>query len=230
LSQNIIEERAYREKIQIFKDRFHAGEVLAEKLYDYANKMDVILLAIPAGGVPVGYTIAESLHISFDIVTVRKIQIPWNPEAGFGAVTWDGECLLNTSLMESLGLPEEVIDEAISYTKAVIKERVSKFRGNRLPLDLENQTVILVDDGLASGFTMLVAVKSIRKKKPKDIVIAVPTASRRAIELLASEVDTLVCLNIRSSPLFAVADAYITWYDLSDEEVIKLLNDAWNTT
>ena len=220
---NVLDEQAYREKVQVFKDRFHAGELLAKKLDKYTDTMNVLLLAIPAGGVPVGYQIAQILHVALDIIVVRKIQIPWNSEAGFGAVTWDGETVLNMPLVQQLSLSKEEIDEAIATTKQIVNERLAKFRGDTPLPDVKNKIVIVTDDGLASGYTMLVTVQSIRNQNPKAILIVVPTASRRAVELVAPKVDELVCLNIRSSPIFAVADAYLNWYDLSDEEVIELL-------
>jgi len=222
----IIEEPAYRERRFIFQDRFHAGKLLAEKLRNYATRGNTVLLAVPAGGVPVGYMIAKELGIPMDVIIVRKVQIPWNPEAGFGALTWDGETVLNETLIEHLGLTEKMIKESISKTLRVLRERIRKFRGDRPMPDFEGKVVILVDDGLASGFTMLAAARSIKKKEPHKIVVAVPTASAGSIELLSNEVDEIICLNIRSGPIFAVADAYRNWYDLTDEDVIDILEKA----
>jgi putative phosphoribosyl transferase len=157
---------------------------------------------------------------------VRKVQIPWSPEAGFGAVTWDGKIFLNEGLVEQLQhLTVEDIEDAIAETKRNIAERLQKFRGDKPLLNLRDKIVLLVDDGLASGFTMLVAARSVKESKPQKIVVAVPTASLGAIELLAAEVDEIACPNIRSAPMFAVAEAYENWYDLTDEEVQKILQD-----
>jgi predicted phosphoribosyltransferase len=222
----IIEESAYRECTCIFKDRFEAGKLLAEKLRKYAGKANVILLAVPAGGVPVGYVIAEELGIPMEVAIVRKVQIPWNTEAGFGALAWDGETVLNEHLTRDLGLTERIIEESISKTRAIIHDRLRKFRrGKPLP-NLRGKTVVLTDDGLASGFTMLAAVRSVKKMKVETIVVAVPTASVGAIKLVSAEVDEIVCLNIRSGPTFAVADAYKNWYDLTDEDVIEILEKS----
>jgi putative phosphoribosyl transferase len=222
----IIEEPAYRERTYIFKDRFQAGKLLAEKLRKYAPRGNVILLAVPAGGIPVGYVVAEELGIPMEVAVVRKVQIPWNTEAGFGALAWDGETVLNEHLIGNLGLTEKIIEESISETRAIIQERVRKFRQDKPLPNLEGKTVILTDDGLASGFTMLAAVRSVKKMKAESIVIAVPTASIGAIELLSAEVDEIVCLNIRSGPIFAVADAYENWYDLTDDDVIEVLEKS----
>ncbi len=222
----IVEEPSYRERTFVFRDRFHAGKILAEKLREYGGNRKAIVLAVPAGGVPVGYVVARELAVPMDVVVVRKVQIPWNPEAGFGAVTWDDEIVLNEGLVSDLGLTGKMIEESILKTRRIILNRIRRFRGDRPMPDLGGKTVILVDDGLASGFTMLAAARSVRKREPEKVVIAVPTASLRAVQLLRSEADEIVCLNIRSGPIFAVADAYRNWYDLSDEEVVKILGKA----
>jgi len=219
----IVEEPAYRERTFIFQDRFQAGKILAEKLRKYAGKENIILLAVPAGGVPVGYTVAKELGVTMDVIVVRKIQIPWNTEAGFGAITWDDEMILNENLIGHLDLTEEMIEKSILKTRKIILERLWKFRGDKPFPVLRGKIVMLIDDGLASGFTMLAAARSVRKKEPEMIVLAVPTASAAAVHLLSAEVDEIVCLNIRSGPVFAVADAYQNWYDLTDEDVIEIL-------
>ena len=223
MTAQIIEEPAFRERLQVFRDRFQAGILLTQKLRGYCSKEDVIVLAVPAGGVPVGYVVAKELGVPMDVVIVRKIQIPWNTEAGFGAITWDGETVLNEPLVAQLSLTKEEIAESISMTKKNIRERLRKFRQDKPMPQLRDKIMILVDDGLASGFTMLAAARSARKSKPKNVVVAVPTASLGAIELLEPEVDKIVCLNIMSGQSFAVADAYENWYDLTDEEVLKIL-------
>ncbi|MGA3296063.1 MAG: phosphoribosyltransferase family protein [Candidatus Bathyarchaeia archaeon] len=224
---NLIEDSAYRNRESVFKDRLHAGELLAGKLRPVVAEGNVQVLAIPAGGVPVGYVLAKKLNIPFDVVTVRKIQIPWNTEAGFGAVTWDGRPNLNEPLLAQLGLGAEVVEQCISRTRQMVHERNQRLRGGRPFPDLSGRTVILVDDGLASGFSMLAAAESIKTRRPRKIVVAVPTGSAHAIALLTSKVDELVCLNVRSGPVFAVADAYENWYDLSDDEVLEYLRRNW---
>jgi len=226
MTAKIVEEPTYRERTLVFRDRLHAGRLLANQLREHADKENVVLLALPAGGVPVGYVVAKELAVAMDVMIVRKIQIPWNTEAGFGAITWDGETVLNKPLIRQLGLAKVEIGESISQTRKIIEERLRKFRKGKPMPDMKDKVVILVDDGVASGFTMLAAARSARKRKPQKIIIAVPTASMGAIDLLAPEVDEIVCLNIRSGPVFAVADAYEKWYDISDEEVIKILESG----
>ncbi|MDH5795764.1 MAG: phosphoribosyltransferase family protein, partial [Candidatus Bathyarchaeota archaeon] len=117
MTAKIVEEPSYRERTFVFRDRFHAGKILAEKLQEYGGNRKVLVLAVPAGGVPVGYVVAREIAVPMDVVVVRKAQIPWNPEAGFGAVTWDGEIVLNESLLGSLGLTERMIEESIMKTR-----------------------------------------------------------------------------------------------------------------
>jgi len=229
MASNVIDEPAYRDRRYVFKDRLHAGELLASKLRSYVNKAGVQLLAIPAGGVPVGCMVAKRLGVPLDVVVVRKVQIPWNPEAGFGAVAWDGTVILNEPLVRQLGLTTELVQWCVSKTQEGVEGRLKKFRGEKPPPDLRNKAVILVDDGLASGFTMLVAVKSVRNQGSEKIIVAVPTASTAAVQLVAPSVDKLICLNIRGGPFFAVADAYQEWYDLSDEEVAESLRKTSDT-
>jgi putative phosphoribosyl transferase len=223
MSAKITGKPAFRDRVSVFIDRFEAGKLLADELQEYIGDRDVVVLAVPAGGVPVGYMVAKKLAVPLDVLVVRKVQIPWATEAGFGAVTWDGKVLLNEDLVRQLGLTQEEIENAIAETKRNIQRRLRKFRGNKPMPNLTGKVVILVDDGLASGFTMLAAVKSVKDKNPGRVIVAVPTASKGAIEVLAAEVEEIVCPNIRTGTSFSVADAYEKWYDLTDEEVLRLL-------
>jgi predicted phosphoribosyltransferase len=161
-----------------------------------------------------------------DVIIPRKIQIPTNPEAGFGAMAPDGSTILNEPLVRELGLTEEEIKLLTKQVLEEIKRRNRKFRGNKPCPNQNGKTVILVDDGLASGYTMLAAIKSVKKQKPKRIIVAVPTAPLSSARLVASQIDQLICLNIRRGPFFAVADAYQKWYDLKDGEVMEYLRKA----
>jgi predicted phosphoribosyltransferase len=219
----VIDEPAYRERTYVFRDRIHAGQLLAEKIRNCLAEKNILLLAIPAGGVPVACTISQILSLPVEVIVVRKIQIPWNTEAGFGAISWNGEVVLNDDLVAQLGLTKATIQNLTVATKKIIDERLKKFRKDKPLPSLKGKTVIIIDDGLASGFTMLAAVKSAKRAKPSRIIVAIPTASLRAVELLLPGVDELICLNVRSGPMFAVADAYRNWYDLTDEEVIEFL-------
>jgi len=222
----VVDDERLRSRTYVFKDRIHAAELLAKKLWKYKRE-DAIVLAIPAGGVPVGYRIAVDLQLPLDLIVVRKLPIPHNPEAGFGAITTDGTIVLNEPLVEELGLTKEEIDMYASERMREIKERLRKFRGDRPFPYLKEKIAIIVDDGLASGYTMTAAILSVRKHQPKRIVVAIPTAHLGALEKISPYADEIICLNIRSGFLFAVADAYLKWYDLDDSEVIDYLKDAW---
>ena len=225
-SGRIIDDSGLRSKTHMFKDRCEAGRLLASILRRRPHE-DSLVLAIPSGGVPVGYCVAEQLKIPLDIVVVRKIPVPGNPEAGFGAVALDGTVALNERLVDELGLDQETISRLAASRLREIEERLEKFRGDRKPADLYQKDLILVDDGLASGYTMLVAVRSLKKHDPRSVTVAIPTAHSEALRLVASEADEVYCLNVRSGFLFAVADAYVDWYDLDDREVQEYLLKAW---
>ena len=225
MSCKILYEKSLTNMIYVFEDREDAGRMLAKKLKSFKGKGPIIL-AIPSGGLPVGYAIARELNIPMDVIIPRKIQIPYNPEAGFGAVAPDGSTILNEPLVRELGLTEAEIKFLAKQVLEEIERRNRKFRGDRPFPNLIGRTVILVDDGLASGYTMLAAIKSVKKQKPKRILAAVPTAPLSSARLVASQVDQLICLNIRRGPFFAVADAYQKWYDLDDEEVTEYIRRA----
>ena len=222
----LIEDSALRNRDNVFKNRSEAGSFLAGMLGDYASS-NALVLAIPAGGVPVAYELARYLELDIDIVIVRKIQIPGNTEAGFGAMGPDGEVIFNEMLLRILRLSKKEVEQQVEKTKTVLEARNRLFRKGKPFPDLNGRTVILVDDGLASGYTMSEAIRFVTRKVAKKIIAAIPTASKSAIELLLPLVDELYCLNIRGYP-FAVADAFKEWYDLSDEEVISYLKKAWS--
>jgi len=218
---NIIERPKLRDRVRVFRNRAHAGEVLAEMLSSY-SKTDALVLAIPAGGVPVAAAIAERLQIPLDVAVVSKITLPWNTEAGYGAVAFDGTIRLNEALVPRLGLTKEQIQQGIEQTAQKVLRRVKRFRGDWPFPDLTKRQVILVDDGLASGFTMLVAVEALRKAGAQHLCVAVPTGHGSSLPTMASKVDALYCANIRTGFSFAVADAYEEWTDVAEEEAIAL--------
>jgi putative phosphoribosyl transferase len=218
----LVENVSLRNKLRVFKDRKEAGRLLSERLLEYKGSNGLIL-GIPSGGVPVASEIAKALHLPMDLIIVRKIQLPYNPEAGFGAMGPDGEILLNEKLLKQIDLTEEEIDNQIKKTKDIIKKRNEIFRGKNPFPNLTDKIVIVVDDGLASGYTMFAAVKFVKRKKPWKIIVSVPTGSEQTVNFILPNIDELVCLNVRSRFPFAVADVYKNWYDLSDEEVLNII-------
>ena len=222
---DILTNPRYRERRFVFSDRRDAGRQLGEYICLHLESPSPVVVAIPAGGIPVGKEVALALGAPFELAVVRKIQIPGNTEAGFGAVTWDGAVLINEALRAALGLSEREVDAAVTLTRKNVRDRIERYTGGRSFPDLTGKTAILVDDGLASGFTMLAAIQSIRTYRPARIVVAVPTASAASAEHVAGEADQVICLNIRSGGRFAVAEAYEHWYDLDDREVMRELAD-----
>lgn len=210
----------------IFKDREEAGKILAEKLAEY--KEDAIVLAIPRGGVPVAYRISKKINAPLDVVVVRKIPIPSDPEAGFGAVTADGTIVLNEPLVSYLRLEPREIEFLARKVMMEVSRRIKKYRKEKPFPEITGKNVIVVDDGLASGFTMLAALKYLKKFNPRKIIIAVPTASARAIEVVEPEADEIVNLISDDRPFFAVASFYESFPDLTDEEVIEYLEKKLN--
>jgi len=219
----IIDDPSLREKIKIFRDRVDAAEKLAERLSEYKDRTDAVVLAIPSGGAPIGLILSRKLNLDFNLVMVRKIHLPWNPEAGFGAVAWDGTYLLNHELVELTQLSPNIIAKCISNEINEIKFQMREWGLIEYNLDVKDKVAIITDDGLASGYTMSVAVETVKKRGSKQVIVAVPTGSSEALRMLHDKVDMIICLNVRSSRVFAVADAYIEWRDISDDEVKNLL-------
>jgi putative phosphoribosyl transferase len=222
MKSNIIDLPELREQTHVFQDRTHAGQILAKMLAAH-DKQGAIILAIPAGGVPVGVVMAEKTGLDFDVAVVSKITLPWNTEAGYGAVAFDGTVKLNKDLVRRINLTAQDVKKGIQKTTAKVTRRVTKLRGAQPFPDLGNRSAILVDDGLASGFTLRVAVAAFRHAGARRIVVAVPTAHRHSAEMIAREVEALYCANIRSGLSYAVADAYRRWSDVAEEDVVKIL-------
>ncbi|OHB97916.1 MAG: hypothetical protein A2W74_09675 [Planctomycetes bacterium RIFCSPLOWO2_12_38_17] len=222
--QSLIEDLYLRDKLYVFRDRKEAGTILARKLLKYKGT-DGLVLGIPSGGVPVAAELAKALSLPVELVILRKIQIPHNTEAGFGAVAPDYKVLINEDLLSMLNLSQKDVEHQIQLTIDTIKKRNDLLRKGLPFPSVKNKIVIIVDDGLASGYTMLSAVEFLRRHEPKKIVVAVPTGSKRTVDFILPNVDELICLNIRSGFTFAVADAYENWYDLTDNDVISILQE-----
>jgi len=208
----------------LFINRYDAGRQLAAKLGEYKGK-SVSVLAIPNGGVPVGLEVALTIQAELDLIISRKIPLPNNPEAGFGALADDGTVILNEELVARIGLSQDEIYYQINKVRAEIRQRNWLYRENRPLAVVSGQTVIVTDDGLASGFTMLASVESLRKRKPEKIIVAVPVASAFAHERVSKVADKLVTLSISTAQRFAVADFYRSWHDLGENEVVQCLKE-----
>ena len=205
-----------------FRDRREAGRLLAAQLGKYANRPDVIVLALPRGGVPVAYEVARQLGAPLDIFLVRKLGVPGYEELAMGAIASGGVRVLNDQLMGMLHIPDDIIDEVAAWEQRELMRREHLYRGERPPPDVRGRTVILVDDGLATGSTMQAAIKALRQQQPARIVVAVPTASPDVCEQLRSQADEVICA-ITPEPFHAVGLWYGDFSQTMDEEVRDLL-------
>jgi predicted phosphoribosyltransferase len=205
-----------------FRDRRHAGHVLAQALAQYANRSDVIVLALPRGGVPVAYEVARALHVPLDVFIVRKLGVPGQEELAMGAIALGGVRALNDDVIRGLGIDAAAVEMVARSEQRELERRVREYRGDRPLPELRNRTALLVDDGLATGATMLAAVKALRLQQPARIVVAVPTAAAETCAQLRSEADEVVCATT-PRPFRGVGQWYLDFSQTSDDEVRELL-------
>lgn len=210
----------------MFQDRRHAGRVLAAALSRYRGRDDLVVLALPRGGVPVAYEVAKQLSAPLDVFVVRKLGVPGYEELAMGAIASGGVLVLNQDVVNQLGLSQGVIDAVASKEREELARRERLYRGDRPPVEVRGRTVILVDDGLATGSTMRAAVAGLKARGPSGIVIGVPIAVPSTCEELASEVDDIVCA-VTPEPFYAVGLWYSDFSQTTDEEVRELLEAAW---
>lgn len=208
-----------------FRDRREAGRALAERLRGYAGRDDVIVLALPRGGVPVGYEVATALGVPLDVFLVRKLGVPGHEELAFGAIASGGILVLDRDLVAQLGLGGATIERVIAREAAELERREQAYRGDRPPPDLRGKTVILVDDGLATGSTMMAAAAAVAQQEPARVIVAVPVAAADTCELLRQQADEVVCL-VTPSPFHAVGIWYDDFRPTEDDEVRQLLAAA----
>ncbi len=206
----------------MYKDRIQAGHALADLLARYESQ-NAVVLAIPRGGVQVAFPIATRLRAPLDLVIPRKLPIPSNSEAGFGAITADGSKVLNDDLITYVGLTDVEINGIAGNVLEEVKRREKRYRGDKPFPDLAARIAIIVDDGLATGYTALAAIDYVRKRRPKKVIMAVPVASKDAEMLVKSRVDEYICPLTSNRPWFAVASFYERFSDLNDEEVLNCL-------
>src|SRR5208337_1811330 len=212
-----------------YRNRSEAGRLLAEALVHYKSKADVIVLGLTRGGVPVAAEVAKALRAPLDVVVVRKLGVPFQRELAMGAIAGDATQVVDKQLVHALDLTNEDVEAAITRERAEVERRERLYRGGRPALDLKERTAILVDDGLATGSTMLAAVAFARKRLAKRIVMAVPVASVEDVEKLREKVDECICL-ATPDPFFAVGDWYGNFLPTEDDEVLKLLKESAKRT
>ena len=216
---------AKESKMTYFKDRRDAGKKLAQKLMHYAGLPDVLVLALPRGGVPVGYEVAQALNVPLDILIVRKLGLPGREELAIGAIASGGIRVLNTDIIRMLNIPEEVINIVASRELQELQRREHSYRGGLPTPEVRDHTVILVDDGLATGASMRAAVEGMRTQHPARIVVAVPTAATEVCEAFRYEVDEIVCAQT-PEPFLGVGRWYEDFSQVSDEDVRVLFEQA----
>jgi predicted phosphoribosyltransferase len=205
-----------------FHNRTEAGRMLAQKLTQYLNQKDLIVLALPRGGVPVAFAVAQALNAPLDVCIVRKLGVPGQKELAMGAIASGGVAVLNFDVINTLGINKEIIEVVALEELQELQRRDRNYRGDAPPINIKNRTVILIDDGIATGSTMRVAIALIKKQEPKKLIVAVPVAPLSTYEDLQLEVDEIVCLQIPE-----IMSAIGLWYEdfsqTTDEEVRELL-------
>lgn len=207
---------------RVFRDRKEAGDVLAEQLTSYRDRDDVIVLGLARGGVPVGYQVASALQAPLDVFLVRKLGVPQWEELAMGALASGGGVVVNDSLVRNLGISDEQMAVAIERETEELHRRERAYRGDRPPLELADKIVILVDDGIATGASMLAAVRAVRTAGPSKVVVAVPVGPPSACRTLATEADDVVCATM--PPGFeAVGQVFADFHQVTDDEVRELL-------
>jgi putative phosphoribosyl transferase len=208
--------------MMIFKNRADAGRKLAARLTRYADRGDVLVLALPRGGVPVAYEVAKKLNAPLDVFLVRKLGVPGQEELAMGAIASGGVRVVNEELVNYLGIPDEVIDGIAAVEQRELERRALAYRDDRPPIDVKDRVVILIDDGLATGSTMRAAAASLRPQKPRRIVVGVPVSSPEICDEFRSEVDEIVCA-FTPENLQGVGLWYEDFSQTSDDEVRELL-------
>ncbi len=209
----------------IFRNRIEAGQRLASQLLDYADREDVIVLGVPRGGVPVAFEVATALSLPLDVFVLRKLGVPGHEELAFGAIGSGGVRVLDREIIKTVGLSDLAIDIVTAAERTELARRERIYRGGRAPLDVRGKTVILVDDGIATGSSLRAGVRALREMQPAAIVIAAPVAPQSTIDRLKREVDDVVCVAIPEM-FYGVGQFYEDFSPTPDEEVNELLHEA----
>ena len=210
----------------IFRNRQQAGQLLASRLEKYANREDVIVLGVPRGGVPIAFEVAQALNLPLDIFVLRKLGVPGHEDLAFGAIGSGGVRVLNPNTVEQFRISDVDIAAVTRAEWQELKRREEMYRGDRSPLEVRGRTVILVDDGIATGSSLRAAIHALRPMKPAAIVIGTPVAPPSTVRRLQHEVDELVCVEM-PEPFYGVGQFYANFSQVSDEEVNELLERAF---
>jgi putative phosphoribosyl transferase len=211
-----------RDRAPVFHDRAHAGEMLAGMLAQFRGS-GTIVLAIPAGGVPVAAEVAKRLGLALDLAVVSKVLLPWTTESGFGAVAWDGTIWMSEDNTRHYRLTKEQIAASTAEAIQKVRRRYAQLRGGRPMPALADRMAILIDDGIAAGSTTRAAIDALRKLGARQITVAVPTGHDRSVRAMVTHADAIYCANLRGGPKFAVADAYEDWNDVPEDEAAEIL-------
>ena len=214
---------------RMFKNRHHAGQVLARQLTRYEQRNDVLVLALPRGGVPVGFELARALGVALDVFVVRKLGVPEQQELAMGAIASGGQIVLNEDVVTHLHIDQATIDAVAQVEMRELSRREKAYRGDRPPLNVAGKTLILVDDGLATGATMRAAAQALKQLGPARLIVAVPVGAPEVCRRLAHEVDEVVCA-ATPEPFRAVGQWYADFTQTTDEEVHGLLAQAQGAT
>ncbi len=209
-----------------FRNRREAGTLLAKKLASLDSRSEAIVLALPRGGVPVAYEVARALHLPLDILVVRKLGLPGHEEFAFGAVASGGVSFINEGIVNSLRMTDAMVERVVERENLELARRERLYRGDRPAANLRGKTVIVVDDGLATGASMRVAIGSIKTQQPTQIIVAVPVASEDTCEQLKDEAEVWCVCAVMPEPFYAVGLWYRDFSQTSDEEVCKLLAES----
>jgi putative phosphoribosyl transferase len=211
----------------VFKDRTDAGQQLAKALDEFAGNDNVVVLALPRGGVPVAYEVARALQAPLDVMVVRKLGVPGQRELAMGAIASGNIRVMNEGIVNQLAIPQKAIDEVVEEERIELERRERLYRGSERRYPIEGKVIILVDDGIATGATMRAAIAAINQQQPKQLVVAVPTAALDSCQRISDEVDRMVCLST-PEPYIAVGCWYRRFSQTRDDEVTQLLQKAAN--
>jgi predicted phosphoribosyltransferase len=210
---------------RLLRDRVEAGQLLAAQLQPYAHRQDTVVLALPRGGVPVAFEVASVLHLPLDVCLVRKLGVPRHPELAMGAIAPGGICVLNEGVLHDARVSQAELSRVTALEQTELERRDRLYRANRPPLWVAGQTVILVDDGIATGSTIQAAIATLKQQQPAQIIVATPVASPLVCQALKQEVDEVVCL-LQPHPLSSISVWYQDFSQTPDDEVIRLLDQA----